>query len=251
MPSLSEIYSPAGIPAGTRYLWREGPEASWLSARRESISLGSWGGNRLNKLEELLLLNTRFGGDTRLDSGPWIGRMRRALVVMMMMLTGGTGRAAASHEYQLKSVFLFNFARFVDWPETAFADARAPLIIGVLGEDPFGPALDDTVRNETIDGRKLEVRRYARAEEIRDCHVLFISQSESSRIAEHVAALRNRSVLTVSDLPGSALKGVMIRLITEQNRIRLRINLEEAKAAHLIISSKLLRPAEIVTTQKD
>jgi hypothetical protein len=170
---------------------------------------------------------------------------------MLVLLTGSAGRADPVQEYQLKSVFLFNFARFVDWPATAFADAKAPLIIGVLGEDPFGGVLDDTVRNETVNGRKLVIRRFARLQDIDICHILFISPSEASRIEEYVAALRARSVLTVADLSGAALRGVMIRLITEQNRIRLRINFEEAKAAHLTLSSKLLRAAEIVTTQRN
>lgn len=171
--------------------------------------------------------------------------------MVIMLLTGNSGRADPVQEYELKSVFLYNFARFVSWPPSAFPDAQAPIVIGVLGADPFGPVLDRTIENEAVNGRRLIVRRFGRHEEIGDCHILFIGPSETARFEEHVAALRGRSVLTVADQPGAAQRGVMIRLITEQNRIRLRINLEEARAAGLTLSSKLLRPAEIVTTRKN
>ncbi|HKB56022.1 MAG TPA: YfiR family protein [Lacunisphaera sp.] len=154
-------------------------------------------------------------------------------------------------EDQIKAVFLFNFAQFVEWPPAAFLDPQAPLVIGVLGEDPFGAALDETVRDEKIGQRPLVVRRYRRAEEIDQCHILFISESETGRLEEIITRSKGRSMLTVCDTEGFAKRGVMIRLITEKNKIRLHINLDAAKAAGLTISSKLLRPAEIVTTGKD
>jgi hypothetical protein len=175
----------------------------------------------------------------------------RGLFATAMLLLAAAARGETTPEYQIKAVFLFNFAQFVDWPPEALADVSAPLVIGVLGEDPFGTALDDTVRNETIKSRKLIVQRYQGIEDVQACHILFISRSEASRLDQIVAALRGRSILTVSDITGSALQGVMIRFITEKNRIRLRVNLEAAKAVHLVLSSKLLRPAEIVTTQKN
>jgi hypothetical protein len=151
-------------------------------------------------------------------------------------------------EYQLKAVFLFNFAQFIEWPPATFPDPKAPLVIGVLGDDPFGASLDETVRDEMIGQRKLVVERYRRVEEITRCHILFISQSEAGRLKPILAQLRGRNTLTVCDTPGYALRGVMIRFVTDKNKIRLRINLEAAKAAGLVISSKLLRPAEIVTS---
>ena len=158
---------------------------------------------------------------------------------------------AGFNEYQLKAVFLFNFAQFVEWPEKAFAGAESPLVIGVLGVDRFGPVLDDTVRDERIGGRKLEIQRYRRVEDVGNCQILFISESESSHLEAILAALKGRSILTVSDADRAARRGVMIHFLTEKKRVRLQINLDAAKLAGLTISSKLLRPTEIVTTEKD
>jgi hypothetical protein len=160
-------------------------------------------------------------------------------------------QAGLSREYQVKAVFLFNFAQFVEWPSPAFPEVQTPLVIGVLGEDPFGAYLDETVRGETVNNRPLVVRRFRSVEEIDTCHVLFISRSETGRVEQIVASLKGRSILTVGDADGFAKRGVMIRLTTVDNKIRLRINLERANAANLKISSKLLRPAEVVTAGQD
>jgi YfiR/HmsC-like len=154
-------------------------------------------------------------------------------------------------EYQLKAVFLFNFAQFVEWPASAFPNSQTPLVIGILGEDPFGPYLDETVRGESVNDRPLVVRRYRSVEEITVCHILFISRREDRRIKGILDSLRGRSVLTVSDADRFATRGGMIRFVTDHKRIRFRINLEAARAASLTLSSKLLRPAEIVPAGKD
>jgi hypothetical protein len=158
--------------------------------------------------------------------------------------------SAASREYGIKSVFLFNFARFVAWPPNAFAAADAPLVIGVLGEDPFGDSLDLAAKAEIVNGHRLVVRRFVRVEEIDTCHILFISRSESGRLEAIFSALNGRSTLTVSDLEDFATRGGMIRFVTDKNRIQLHINLQAAIAANLTLSSKLLRPAEIVGPRK-
>lgn len=177
------------------------------------------------------------------------------LLMYALVLSGGPGvsaQTAPAPEYQLKAVFLFNFARFVDWPPQAFPEAQTPLVIGVLGEDPFGAYLHETVRDEKVNKRPLAVQRYRRVEEIKTCHILFISRSEVDRLGQILASLKDRSILTVIDTEDAAAqRGVMIRLVTEKNKIRLRINLQAAKAANLTISSKLLRPAEIVAAVRD
>jgi len=176
------------------------------------------------------------------------------LVLSALLLAGAPQApvtAMSPTEYQLKAVFLFNFAQFVDWPQESFPEAQTPLVIGVLGEDPFGTYLDDIVSGERVNNRQLEIQRYRRVDEMKNCHILFISQSESKRLEQIVADLKGRSILTVSDSVGFARSGGMIRFVTERNKLRLKINLEAATAANLTISSKLLRPAEIVTPGKD
>src|SRR5262249_519960 len=137
------------------------------------------------------------------------------------------------------------------WPEDAFARADEPLVIGVLGEDPFGAYLEETVRGETAHGRPLAVERYRRLEEVGNCQVLFVSSSEAARFARIFASLNGRRVLTIGDVDGFTHHGGMIRLATVAGKIQLRINLEAAKAARLTISSKLLRPAQIVASGQD
>lgn len=177
----------------------------------------------------------------------WLG----ALILLFVAAPRSPAQTAPPPEYQVKAVFLFNFAQFIEWPSNAFPQTETPLIIGVLGEDPFGAYLDETVRGEKVNNRPLVVQRYRQVDEIKMCHVLFISHSEADHLKQIFTELKNRNMLTVGDVEGFALRGGMIRFVTEKNKIRLRINLEAAKAAQLTISSKLLRPAEIVAPGSD
>jgi hypothetical protein len=170
------------------------------------------------------------------------------LCLMLFCLGLGVARGqTVSHEYPLKAVFLFTFAQFTDWPTNAFAAPDSPLVIGVLGDDPFGALLDDAVRGETENGRKFVVERYHRVEDINTCHILFISQSETRRLDKIVTALKDKPVLTVSEIDNSAYNGVRVQFITENNKIRFRINADSLKEANLTMSSKLLRVAEIIS----
>ncbi|MEJ1972225.1 MAG: YfiR/HmsC family protein [Lacunisphaera sp.] len=155
-----------------------------------------------------------------------------------------------SPEYQVKAVFLFNFAQFVDWPDQTFSDAGAPLVIGVLGDDPFGAYLDELVRNEKIGKHPLAVRRFGRVQDITECHILFVSRAEAGQFDRIAAELKDRSLLTVGDTDSFKPHGGMVRFVMENGKIRLRINVESAKACGLTISSKLLRWATIVTQEK-
>ncbi len=159
--------------------------------------------------------------------------------------------SATTAEYQVKAVFLFNFAQFVDWPARAFASGESPLVIGLLGDDPFGTYLDDLVRGEKIGGRRMVVQRFHRVEDITDCQILFVSRSEAATLAQILARLKGRSILTVGDVDSFNRDSGMVRFVTENGKIRMRINLQAAKAAGLEISSKLLRPATIVTAEQN
>ena len=167
----------------------------------------------------------------------------------LLIIAGAlAGAAAPVSEFQLKSVFLFNFAQFVEWPATALPHENAPFVIAVLGKDPFGAILDEVVRGEAVNGHPFAIERYRSAAEIRACQILFIPAAELAHLDEVLAALKGRSVLTVTDADGPQPPGVVIGLVKRDNRIRLRIDLQAARASNLTISSKLLRPAEIVGT---
>jgi len=153
---------------------------------------------------------------------------------------------SAAQEYDLKAAFLFNFAGFVEWPADAFADAGAPLTIGVLGDDPFGSSLDELVAGETIRNRPLLVRRYRTVEEVEGCQILFVSSSEAERLDQIARVLARRSILTVGESKDFALRAGIIGFELTERRLRLRINLAAASDARLTISSKLLRQAQII-----
>lgn len=173
---------------------------------------------------------------------------RRVLAVACTCATAGLVHAAAvpsAAPDQLKAVFLFNFTQFVTWPPAAWAADESPLVIGVLGENPFGSALDEAVRGEKVGRHPLVVRHLRAIEEGGACHVLFISRSESTRLEAIVARLAGHSVLTVGDIPAFCARGGAIEMSTESNRVRLTVNLAAAQAAGLTLSSKLLRVAEV------
>jgi hypothetical protein len=169
----------------------------------------------------------------------------RALCAAALLLPAPC-RTAPAGEYQVKAVYLFNFSGFVQWPQTAFDSPDSPFIIGILGSDPFGETIDAVVRGESLNGRPLQVRRFKTVDEVTDCNILFIGRQESARLEDTLEALRGRSVLTVTDIDGAEHHGAMIVLFNRDNRIRMRINLAAARAGNLVISSKLLRPAEVV-----
>jgi hypothetical protein len=118
--------------------------------------------------------------------------------------------SAPSKEYQVKAVFLFNFAQFVDWPPAVFTEESAPLAICVLGADPFGSYLDDIVRGEQVNSRRLTIQRFRAAEEIRGCQVLYVSRSESGNLEKTLASAKEMEALTVSDADDFAARGGMI-----------------------------------------
>jgi len=148
-------------------------------------------------------------------------------------------------EYQVKAAYLFNFLKFVEWPEGAFPDPLAPIVIGIVGDDPFGEALPQVVIGKTAQGRDLVIRKYRAGEDLRASHILFISASEKKRLPQLLASLHGSNVLTVADFEGFLEEGGMIQLFSETNRIRFAINVDAAVRAKLKLSSKLLSLARV------
>jgi hypothetical protein len=175
--------------------------------------------------------------------------LRALLYSLLILLVPGV--QSQPREYEVKAAFLYNFAQFCEWPPSAFASTNSPLVIGVLGDNPFNSTLDDLVRDEKVQQRPLEVRRFRSVGEIKECHILFISRSESSRVQSILNSLEGRPILTVSDIDRFAMRGGMIRFLTEQKKIKLRINISETRKAGLNISSKVLNLAEVVQNPKE
>ena len=151
--------------------------------------------------------------------------------------------AQTVNEYQVKAVFLYNFARFVEWP----ADPpTVPIVIGILGEDPFGNALEETVRGKTINGHELAVKHLKSGQEARGCQIVFVASSERRRLRPLLASLGGAGVLTVGETEGFAESGGIISFTLEDDRVRFEINVDAAQRAGLKISSKLLSLAKVV-----
>jgi YfiR/HmsC-like len=147
-------------------------------------------------------------------------------------------------EYKVKAAFLFNFAKFVEWPERH--RATQSVTIGVVGADPFGDSLDQVVLNKMVGSKSIEIRRFASLEEMEPCHILFISRSESSRLGEILKALEGTATLTVGEDEEFLRKGGVIRFFTQENKIRFEINVDAAEYEGLRLSSRLLQVARTV-----
>lgn len=152
----------------------------------------------------------------------------------------------ALSEYQVKAAYLFNFLKFVEYPSESFADPLAPIVIGVVGEDPFGSTLPQVVIGKTVQGRDLIVHVYRTGENLRGAHILFISASERKRLPMILSGLAGSSVLTVSDAPGFLDAGGMIQFLSESGRVRFAISVNAANRAKLKFSSKLLSLAKVI-----
>ena len=147
-------------------------------------------------------------------------------------------------EYQVKAAHLLNFLKFVEWPEDSFADPLAPIVIGVVGEDPFGSALPEVVIGKTVQGRDLVLRKYRVGEDLRGAHLLFISASEKKQLSQILSSLRGSSVLTVADTEGFLEAGGMIQFLNENEQVRFAINADAVNGSRLKMSAKLLRLAK-------
>lgn len=172
----------------------------------------------------------------------WLVRLAVGVLVLSLRPAG----TAPLEEHHVKAAFLYNFAKFITWPQPpAFAERRR-FVFGLIGGGATAEALPDLVRNKTVHGYPVEVRRVRDLAEIGACDVLYVAESDGDRLAAILAHLRQARVLTVSDVSGFARRGGMIELYLEGGRVRFAINVRVMRAAGLEPSSKLLALANIV-----
>jgi hypothetical protein len=165
--------------------------------------------------------------------------------LLLLLSVGLAGAQQLPKEFEIKAVYLVKFIRFVDWPEHVFAAPDSPLVIGVLGADPFGRVLDDVADSESVKNHHVVVRRFQNLKQVKDVQVLYIGSSENSHLHSILPELKDRNILTVSDLDGFSTKGGIVRFLLENNKVHFRINVDAARRANLQISSKLLELAQI------
>lgn len=167
------------------------------------------------------------------------------LVLLALAISHVYAQAPIPDEYQVKAAFLFNFAKFVEWPAAAFKALDEPLAICVLGQDPFGTALEEVVRNKTVAKRTFVVREVSNAQQASSCQIVFVSSSERKRFRVLLDGLKGHSILTVGEADDFTANGGIISFKLKDARVRIEIDTGAADRAGLRISSKLLSLAEI------
>lgn len=178
--------------------------------------------------------------------------LRWALVLVMLLgshdicMAGAQAAPRSYEESQVKAAFLYNFTKFVDWPADSFPDPDAPVLIGILGEDPIGRALEGLIKARVVNGRKTAIKRFKTVAALEPVHLLFVSASVRKQLPLLFKALEGHSVLTVSDMEGFAQQGGVINLVIRNQRLGFEINEDAAQRANLKISSKLLKLAKVV-----
>jgi hypothetical protein len=169
------------------------------------------------------------------------------LLALFSILPGAlAGNGDESSEYLLKAGFIYNFAKLVEWPADTFPRADAAIVIGVIGEDRFGPLLDSVLKHKSVNGHEFLIRRLQRSDELSACNILIVSPSEASHLEEILERTRQSSVLTIGEVPDFAKRGGVINLVLRDNTVRFEVNAQAAKKKNLTMSSKLLGLATIV-----
>ena len=167
------------------------------------------------------------------------------LLLLTLSVTFSHAQNSTTGVNKLKAVFLFNFTRFIDWPESAFVSPESPFIIGILGGTPeLNEYIEESVTGELVGTHTIIVQHYEDENGPFNCQMLYIDLANSSKIRTALTAVENHSILTVSDAVDFNKYGGIIRFYTEEKKIRLQINTDAAKSAQLNISSKLLNLAK-------
>jgi hypothetical protein len=170
-------------------------------------------------------------------------RLGFGLGLVALAAVSAKAQAGSADEYGVRAAYLYNFAKFVEWPGQA-GDPGTPLVIAVFGKDAFGAALKQTVQGETVNGRAISVRPVSRIEDLRPCHILYFGSSNKNRLAEVLRATEGAGILTVGETDEFIRLGGVIAFVAEGNKIRFEINLGAARRNRLTISARLLRVAK-------
>jgi len=169
------------------------------------------------------------------------------MAISFLLLHFGNCEAQSATEYQVKAAYLFNFIRFVEWPEASTAEAQSKWTIGVVGNSPIAEELSKLVESKNILGRELQVKTFQATDNLRGCNILFISESEKKHLPGILAGLRGSSVMTVADMEHFIDAGGMVQFVVEDARVRISIDVGATGRARLKVSSKLLALARNVT----
>jgi hypothetical protein len=172
--------------------------------------------------------------------------LARLKFAILLGAVGVLGLRAQVDEYQVKAFFLYNFARYVEWPPESFKGRNDPIVICILGQNPFGGALEQAVAGRVVEGRPFVVRQISDVPPGSSCHILFINSSERKRFRSFAGRLKGSAVLSVGESPGFTADGGVVNFKLEDGKVRFEIDVDAAAREHLRISSKLLSLAQVV-----
>lgn len=179
--------------------------------------------------------------------------MALALAVLGVLLKTASAAAPAKvvidprQAYNVKAVYLYSFGRYVDWPRDAVANRQKAFVIGVLGADPFGKALDHIAKSKRVSEKPIVVRRFKSMRDYQPCHILFVPKSvpRETQIAV-IDALADQPVLVTGEHPGFAQWGGTINFYLSGETVRFEVNVDVAKKQRLSVDAKLLNLARMV-----
>jgi hypothetical protein len=167
--------------------------------------------------------------------------LRLAVIVSLISLLMGSGAWGAASEYELKAAFVYNFAKFVEWPPQALSPTRDSIVLGVLAQDPEREAFK-SLQGKMVQGRTLLVKTCT-VSELKDCQMIFISAAADRWLGQALSAVRDLPVLTVTDeVEGQANRGI-INLVTSGGKVRFQVDAGKARRLGFKISSQLLQLA--------
>ena len=166
-----------------------------------------------------------------------------AAVIGTALLIATSAQGSLPHEDAVKAAFLYNFTKFVDWPEGAFAGSGAPFNVCVYADDGFQRELRSILSNEQVRGRRITITPLKNGDDLRTCHLVYFGPQHLDRSARRLPTLKQAPVLTVGEGRRFLEQGGLIAFLLEDNRVRFDISKRAADAAGLIVSSKLLRVA--------
>lgn len=173
--------------------------------------------------------------------------MKAASAAFLGLALVGFSPQEVAGEYEVKAAYLYNFAIHVEWPEESFSGKDSPVFLAILGDDPCGKVLEKALQDKTAQGRPLAVARGKTLENLGDCHILFLPDSEKQNLAKALEALKGKSVLIVAESPGLARQGAVFNFFLESRKVRVEVNLEAAARNRLKIGAKLLKIARNVS----
>lgn len=174
-------------------------------------------------------------------------RIGGVVIALAAFAAGSQQQAEAATEYEIKALFLLSLAKSLSWPSNSFPNSGSPVVIGILGSDPFGSTLARVLSGETAGGRPIAISRSSNPAALSHCHIVFVSSSEASRSSAIVSALSGRSILLIGDFSPFAAKGGHLNFIMKSGSVGCEYNAPSAKRSGLRIPSKIQRSGTSVS----